>query len=132
MATAKKTSIARRTGTSAASRLARAQSSLRKLRADVVQSKVPSALMAAGLTIGGAALAGGLKGALDADEVMGVDTGVVGGLVAGTTGAALKQPWLIALGAGMAAPYVSDWVQDQVSDWRSGASTPLRAVGAQE
>jgi hypothetical protein len=85
-----------------------------KMRRDFSASKMPNALYQGGLVIAGGASAGALK-AVAGEELAGIDTGVIGGLVTGTAGVALGMPWMISLGSGMLVPYVHDYVQDTIA-----------------
>ena len=87
---------------------------LSKIRRDFNASKMPNPLYQGGLVIGGGAAAGALK-AVAGEELAGIDTGVIGGLVTGTAGVALGMPWMISLGSGMLVPYVHDYVQDTIA-----------------
>ena len=98
------------------------QKRLRDLNSKLKNSKMPSALTAGGLVLGGAAASGALK-SFAGDELAGIDTGIIGGLVSGTAGVALSMPALVSLGAGMMAPYIADYVQDTVSDMMNKDNT---------
>src|SRR5690606_7793700 len=81
----------------------RARTSLQNYREQVESSKVPSALVGGGCVVVGGAVAGAVRGFRD--EVLGLPTDAVLGLVAGGVGIGLGRPSLIFGGAGALALY---------------------------
>lgn len=108
---AKSTALAR-----AKEQAAKARSSLAKYRRQARESEVPEALMASAGVLGGAALAGGVKGTMG-DEIMGFPTEVALGVLLAGLGVGSKSKTMILAGAGSLAPFVAEYTEDLASNF---------------
>jgi hypothetical protein len=114
--------LARYTGGRLKMQLESTRGKLAKYKREQAAGVVPGALMTAGVTVTGGALAGAVR-ALQPD-IMGIPTEAGAAIVAATAGATMGWPWLIHAAGGMAAAYAADFSETAIIDFRAQQSAP--------